>query len=315
MKPDSHAWSPGSKATRLERQVAESEAGTRLDQYLAASFPEISRRKARTLIDIGGVFVDGRRAKQAGRPVATGQKVHVHLGGAIERAARGVGQVARAADASRLPPIEILFEDEHLIVVDKPAGLLTAPTPESDRNNLADQLARREPGPPAPIHVVHRIDLQTSGVLVLGKTSTANRLLSAMFVVHAMERRYFAVVSGVFPEDVKEINKPVGGRSALTHIVSRTPLGTIATLLELQLETGRTHQIRLHCVGLGHGVLGDPEVRGLPGLRPPRMALHAAVLGFEHPVTGEKLRFERPWPPPDLAEWFAAMTERHGAGV
>ena len=127
---------------------------------LAARVPDLSRRRARVLLDLGGVFVDGARTKMAGRLMKAGQAVVANLGGALDRATKTVGSEARARDERGLPPHAIVHEDEDLIVVDKPAGLLTAPTPESDRNNLASLLARAGGGKRA-IFVVHRIDLDT----------------------------------------------------------------------------------------------------------------------------------------------------------
>lgn len=280
-------------------------AGMRLDQALARGIPELSRRQARVLIDIGGVFVDGVRAKMAGRVVAEGQRVEANLGGALARATRRVGARARDADESRLPPYRVVFEDWHLVVVDKPAGLLTAATPESDRNNLASLLSRRQ-SPPAPIFVVHRIDLQTSGLLVFAKTPDANRAMSDLFRVHDITRRYLAVVAGAFPDAVTRIERNIEGRRAVTHLSVRERFGDSATWLDLRLETGRTHQIRIHCRAVRHPVLGDP-VLGKPGVPlPPRMALHAAHLGFIHPETGKTMAFDSPWPL-DLEPWLQLL--------
>src|SRR5512141_1084620 len=135
--------------------VTPADRGQRLDQLLAARVPGLSRRKARVLLDLGGVFVDGARTKVAGKALRPGQVVVANVGGAL-------GREARARDDRALPPFEVVFEDADLVVVDKPSGLLTAPTPESDRANLA-RLLEEKLG--APIFVVHRIDLETSGLL------------------------------------------------------------------------------------------------------------------------------------------------------
>jgi len=285
--------------------VGDAEAGLRLDQALAARVPGLSRRRARLLLDIGGVFVDGRRVKVAGRLVHAGEKIVANLGGALDRATPKTGRDARAADEARLPPHTVVFEDEDVVVVDKPAGLLTAPTPESDRNNLASLLARRAGG--APVHVVHRIDLETSGLLVFAKTEDANRVLSEKFRTHDLERAYLAVVAGAFPDGMRVIERPVGGKRAVTHVAVEERLGARATLLRCRLETGRTHQIRLHAQAEGHPVLGDPRYGGAPiSPRAPRMALHATLLAFAHPRTGEALSFTSPWPA-DLAGWLDAL--------
>jgi 23S rRNA pseudouridine1911/1915/1917 synthase len=288
--------------------VGESDVGRRLDQVLAARIPELSRTQARVLIDIGGVFVAGRRIKMAGRPMRAGEEVVAVMGGAFSRATKRPGREARAEDESRLPPHTIVFEDQDLVVVEKPAGLLTAPTPESDRNNLAMLLSRRHPPGPEPgIFVVHRIDLETSGLVVFAKTPHANRVLSEKFRTHDIERAYLAVVAGAFPDGVTRIARPVGGRPAVTHLAIRERLGRLATVLECRLETGRTHQIRLHAVALGHPVIGDAKY-GVPfRIAPaPRMALHATTLGFAHPTSGAPLSFASPLPA-DLAEWLIRL--------
>jgi 23S rRNA pseudouridine1911/1915/1917 synthase len=284
--------------------VAETDAGLRLDQVLAARVPGLSRRQARVLLDIGGVFVDGRRVKVAGRPARAGEQVVAVVGGALARATGRPGRAARAEDERKLPPYAVVFEDDDIVVVDKPPGLLTAPTPESDRNNLAGLLERRAEGlPRSPIFVVHRIDLETSGLIVFAKTPDANRVLSERFRTHDLERAYLAVVAGAFPGSITRIAKPVGGRPAVTHVAVRERFGARATSLACRLETGRTHQIRLHVLSAGHPVIGDDRYgapfRDAPA---PRMALHATTLGFAHPRTGAPLSFESPWPP-DLAAW------------
>ncbi|WP_428264376.1 pseudouridine synthase, partial [Haliangium sp.] len=176
-------------------EVSDDDVHRRLDQLLAAHIPELSRRQARVLIDIGGVFVDRARVKIAGRKLRPGQLVEAHLGGALSRATNAVGQGARARDDAALPAFARVYEDDDIVIVDKPAGLLSAPTPESDRGNLA-ALLEQGPDAPARIYVVHRLDLQTSGLLVFAKTAVANRVLAARFRTHDIERAYTAVVAG-----------------------------------------------------------------------------------------------------------------------
>ena len=297
--------------TRVAFKVDGEHAGRRLDQVLAAGVPGLSRRQARVLLDIGGVFVDGRRVKIAGRLVHKGEEIVAVTGGALARATKRTGRSARADDERRLPPYRIVHEDDDVVVVDKPAGLLTAPTPESDRNNLADLLARRADA--GPVQVVHRIDLETSGLVVFAKTDAANRALSARFREHDIDRAYLAVVRGAFPDALRVVDRPVAGRRAVTHLEVKERFGTLATLLGCRLETGRTHQIRLHVSGVGHPVLGDERYGGpAPGLpRPPRMALHATRLGFVHPTREDQLAFESPWPD-DLSAWLVAL---HGCAT
>jgi 23S rRNA pseudouridine1911/1915/1917 synthase len=294
--------------TRFSFEVVEEDVGLRLDQALAARVPGLSRRQARVLLDIGGVFVDGRRVKVAGRPVHAGEKIVAVTGGALARATKKTGRAARAADESKLPSYSVVFEDDDLVVVEKPPGLLTAPTPESDRNNLADLLSRR-PGAP-PVQVVHRIDLETSGLVVFAKSALANKQLSARFRDHDLERRYLAVLDGRFPEHTKRVDRPVGGKRAVTHFQIQERFGHAATLVLCRLETGRTHQIRLHAAAVGHSVLGDGRygaataAASLP--RPPRMALHATLLAVAHPRDGRPLSFESPWPR-DLEAWLTRL--------
>lgn len=287
--------------------------GRRLDQVLAARIPDLSRRAARVVIDIGGVFVDGVRTKMAGRLIREGQRISANLGGAFDRATKRVGQGARSADAAELPRYDVVFEDDDLVVVDKPPGLLTAPTPESDRGNLADLLARREPGHRAVIFVVHRIDLPTSGLLVFAKTPHANRVLSEKFRVHDIVREYQAIVLGRFPDGLATIDRNIDGRRAVTHVAVEERFAERATLIRCRLETGRTHQIRIHCRGVRHPVLGDPQLGIPPGLpRAPRMALHARKLGFVHPTSGEEKLFESSLPL-DLAGYVEALRKVAGA--
>jgi 23S rRNA pseudouridine1911/1915/1917 synthase len=272
---------------------------------LAARVPDLSRRRARVLLDLGGVFVDGARTKMAGRLMKAGQTVVANLGGALDRATNATGAEARARDESTLPAHAIVHEDEDLIVVEKPAGLLTAPTPESDRNNLAGLLARVG-GAKRPLFVVHRIDLDTSGLLVFAKNDDTNRALSELFRVHDLSREYLAVVSGAVPEALALIEHPVDGKRAVTHVALAERFGDRATLVRARLETGRTHQIRLHFRAEGHPVLGDTTYGRRTGYDPPRMALHATRLAFKHPRTGAALDFESPWPA-DLSPWLESL--------
>src|SRR4029079_14795201 len=280
---------------RVTFTVADADVGRRLDQVLAARVQGLSRRQARVLLDIGGVFVDGRRIKMAGRPMRAGEEVVAVMGGALARATKKTGRAARSADEQGLPPFTVVFEDEDIVVVDKPSGLLTAPTPESDRNNLADLLSRR-PGS-VPVFVVHRIDLETSGLVMFAKTADANRELSNRFRDHDLERAYLAAVAGRFPDEIKRIDRPVGGRRAVTHVEVRERFDDRATLVSCRLETGRTHQIRLHMAEVGTPVIGDTRYGRPFSPAAPRMALHATKLGLAHPRTGAPLSFDSPWPP------------------
>jgi 23S rRNA pseudouridine1911/1915/1917 synthase len=283
-------------ARRERFEVLPEDEGVRLDQVLARRIAGLSRRKARDLIDLGGVFVDRARVKVASRPVRAGQVVEAVLGGALER----------AREEAPPPAYRVVHEDADLVVVEKPAGLVTAPTPESDRGNLLDALGRRPDA--GPVWLVHRIDRMTSGLLVFAKTPEANRALGDRFAQHDVEREYVAAVAGELVGDVT-IDRPIAGKRAVTHVRVAEPLRG-ATLIRARLETGRTHQIRLHLAGLGHPVLGDHQHGGEVARRftprPPRMALHAAVLGFTHPRTGEAVRWDSPVPG-DLEAWLATV--------
>jgi 23S rRNA pseudouridine1911/1915/1917 synthase len=273
--------------------VAADEEGMRLDQVVPKRVPGLSRRKARAVIDEGGVFVDRTRTKVAGRPVRAGQVIEVNVGSAVER--------PRSESPAFAPTI--VFSDPHIIVAEKPAGLVTAPTPESDRGDMLDQLAQQF----GEVYLVHRIDLPTSGLLVFARTREANKKLGDAFKVHDVDREYRAVAIGTVT--AQTIDRPVDGKRAVTHVGVIEALAG-ATLISARLETGRTHQIRLHLAGNGTPIAGDTQHGGetsrtfIP--RAPRLALHAALLGFVHPATGERVVFESALPA-ELEAWIARL--------
>jgi 23S rRNA pseudouridine1911/1915/1917 synthase len=283
---------------KYEFDVPSEADGLRLDQCLARCVEPLSRSSARVALDLGAVFVDQRRVKVASRKVAAGQHVVVHLGGAFDRAHKQVGRAARERDEAHLPPFRVLFEDEQLVVVYKPAGLLSAPTPEGDSGNLQMQLSRRG----GEVFVVHRLDLQTSGVLVYAKTGEANHALSELFRSHDLTRRYDVFAAGAPPDEVFSVRQSLSGKPAVTHF---RKLGQHAAFchLEATLETGRTHQIRRHLLSRGLPVLADPEYSRREPWHPPRLALHAKHLAFVHPLTGAALAFDAELPD-DLAGWL-----------
>jgi 23S rRNA pseudouridine1911/1915/1917 synthase len=295
---------------KFEFVVPEDAAGLRLDQCLSRHIEQLSRSSARVALDLGAVFVDRRRVKVASRRVVAGQHVAVHLGGAFERAQKRVGRAARESDAAELPPYSVLFEDEHIVVVDKPAGLLTAPTPEGDSGNLQALLARAG-GSKRAIYVVHRLDLQTSGVLVLAKTKRANEALSERFRTHDLTRRYDVFAAGDPKRDTFSVRQSLGGKPAVTHF-RRLRQHAAFCHLEATLETGRTHQIRRHLTSRGHAVLADTEYGAREAWHPRRLGLHAKHLTFAHPASGEQLSFEVELPA-DLADWLRAMEGGAGA--
>lgn len=259
-------------------EVLEQDAGVRLDQVIPRHVIGLSRRKARALIDLGGVFVDRARTKVASRKLRAGQIVEVVIGAALDRA------------DDPPPELDIAYVDDHVIVANKPAGLVTAPTPESDRGDLLDLLGRRF----GPVYLVHRLDRLTSGLLVFARTRQANKFLGEAFKCHDVEREYRAVVVG----DVaaQTIDRPIQGRRAVTHVAPLEQFpGIGASLVSARLETGRTHQIRIHMAGIGHPIAGDRvhggEVERRLSPRPPRLMLHATILGFIHPATRTRVRW------------------------
>jgi 23S rRNA pseudouridine1911/1915/1917 synthase len=289
-----------------EFRVPPEAAGMRLDQCLARCVPGLSRRTARIALDLGAVFVDRKRVKVASRVMRTGQTVRVNIGSAFFNATRSTGDDARSQDEAKLPQPDVLFEDEHLMVVFKPAGLLSAPTPESDRNNLVSLLARRT-HPAQHLYVVHRLDLHTSGILVLARTELANRVLSETFRQHTLTRRYDVWVDGQVSFMSHTARTPVGGKAAITHFEAQrcytTENGASFTHLRATLETGRTHQIRIHTSTLGHPVLADQKYGRRADWHPPRLALHACHLTLPHPLDARTLSFDAPVPL-DISTWI-----------
>ncbi len=304
--------------------VAEADAG-RLDGYLVRAGVPLSRSRLQALIADGRVTVDG----QAVRPshcLRGGETVRVWVPAPRE-------DVARPEDL----PLDLVYEDRWLAVVAKPQGLVVHPAPGHPSGTLVNALLHRcadlsgvggvlRPG------IVHRLDRDTSGLLVVAKDDATHRALQAQFQGRSVEKTYLAVVLGrLAGEGV--VDRPVGrhpterkkmavdaprGRPALTRWRALQPL-TEATLVTCRIETGRTHQIRVHLASLGHPVAGDPVYGGVSrarGVRDPRaraalgrldgQALHAWRLGFRHPATGATLAFEAP-PPATLADLIGAL--------
>lgn len=212
-----------------------------------------------------------------------------------------------APPAPPAPVLPVLYEDADLIAVAKPAGITVIPARDEPADDCLQ--ARLAAARGERLWIVHRIDRDTSGLLVFAHTPDANRALGARFAAHDIERAYTTVVAGEVAGEARTIDRPVRGKRAVSHVrvVARLP---DATRLEVRLETGRSHQIRLHLAGEGHPVLGDVQhggerARTFPR-RPPRLALHAGVLGFVHPRTGEPVRFDSPLPD-DLTAWLATL--------
>jgi 23S rRNA pseudouridine1911/1915/1917 synthase len=285
-----------------ELTVPPEAAGERLDVFLAAHAG--SRAAAQRLIDGGGVTVDGEP-----RP-----KRHVLAGGETV----AVAELASGAEPADVPParFSVAYEDEHLLVVDKPPGVVVHPARGHRSGTLVQALAGRVAGGDDPERpgIVHRLDRDTSGLLVVARTEAAHAALKAQLARRELVREYLALVEGRPPARSGTIDAPLGrdrrmrtristdtdeGREAITHFeVERALPGD--TLLRVRLETGRTHQIRAHLLAIGHPVAGDPEygTRGRHGLE--RQFLHAARLAFPHPVGGAPVDVRSPLPD-DLA--------------
>ncbi len=293
----------------LELNVTAADAGERLDAFLAG--PLGSRARAQRLIDGGLVLVDG-----APRP-----KRHRLRGGESVT----VEEVEPPPQDDRSDaPYEVRYEDGDLLVVDKPAGVVVHPARGHRTGTLAQALAGQAAGGPDPWRagIVHRLDRDTSGLLVVAKTEEAHRRLRALMKARRIEREYLALVEGRPPARTGTIDAPLGRdrrerkrmsvdtdvpRTAVTHFAVERALPA-STLLRVRLETGRTHQIRAHLQAIGHPVAGDPEYgrAGLYGLE--RQFLHAARLAFDHPITGRRVDVESPLPQDLVAALERAAT-------
>jgi 23S rRNA pseudouridine1911/1915/1917 synthase len=285
--------------------------GRAAQQLLASSYSHAKRE-----VLLGHVLVNGAVVADPGAIVREGDAVEHNP------------NLPKRARVSKTPPIEIVHLDNDVLVVNKPAGLLVHPTAEGEQDTVLSRAAaelERRTGRHRRVLVVHRLDRDTSGVLVLALSHAAAKHLQGQFRGHTVERRYVALVRGSFVGEVlvaRGIGRPrpgarraalapgTGGRPA--HTVVR-PLETLAgvSLVEAELGTGRTHQVRVHLSYLGHPVLGD-AVYGEPAtdpVSPGRLALHAAVLGFVHPTTGERLLFRRE-PPQDFTRALALLRRR-----
>ena len=318
--------------------VGAESAGERLDRFLgqaaAARRIALSRTRLKALIEAGEVRVDDSVARDPSTRLAAGAHIAFEAPQAEELTIDGEDiQLA------------VVYEDEHLIVIDKPAGLVVHPAPGHAAGTLVNALIRhcgtslsgiggvKRPG------IVHRLDKDTSGLLVVAKTDAAHRGLADLFADHgrtgSLEREYLAIVWGGFDVTAGKVAASIGrdtrnrekmaivteekGRRATTHWRLEEHLGP-ASLVACQLETGRTHQIRVHMASIGHPLLGDSvygsgfktkaallENRARSALTAlGRQALHASVLGFEHPATGETLRFESQ-PPKDFMRLLKAL--------
>jgi len=292
---------------------------TRVDLYVYKHGMAPSRAQARRLIDEGRITVDGH-AVRASHAVRPGEKI-----------AADVPEPTPLDIAPMDLPLTVVYEDDAVAVVDKPPGLVTHPAPGNWEGTLVHALlhhlkglsgigGRERPG------IVHRLDKGTSGLLIVAKTDQAHARLSAAFKTHELDRRYRAIVRGVPRPRHGTIDLALGRdrgdrkrvsartdrpRRAVTHYRVLEAFGDRAALVELKLETGRTHQIRVHLAHLGHPVLGDTVYGGrgakqVDGVEAPRPMLHAGHLRIDHPVTGERMRFDAE-PPADFLAVIEAL--------
>jgi 23S rRNA pseudouridine1911/1915/1917 synthase len=290
----------------MDLRASEADAGERLDAFLAE--PLGSRARAQRLIEAGAVLVDGSVVPKRHR-VAAGELV------VVDESADAMP----AGDPSETADFSVVFEDDQLLVVDKPAGVVVHPARGHWHGTLAQALEGRAAGGPDAFRagIVHRLDRDTSGLLVVAKSDAVHNALKAALQAREITREYFALVEGRPPARSGTIDAPIGrdrrvrtrhstdtddARAAVTHFTIERALPH-TTLLRVRLETGRTHQIRVHLREIGHPVCGDPEY-GTPGLYGlERQFLHAEHLAFTHPVTGEAVDLHSPLP----AELSAAL--------
>ena len=300
-------------------------AGERVDRALAAALPFLSRSRIKSLLEAGLVEGDGGPVRDASRRVRPGERYTV--------------RVPPAHPAEPLPQpmaLSIVYEDDQLLVIDKPPGLVVHPAPGSRDSTLVNALLAHcgeslsgiggvcRPG------IVHRLDKDTSGLLVVAKTDAAHAGLARQFLDRSIDRAYLALVWGVPSPPAGRIEgnigrsqhdrkkmalRRIGGKAAATRYRTLRTYAKLAALVECRLDTGRTHQIRVHMTSRGHPLVGD-RTYGRPrsGAGPlfeallafPRQALHAAELGFEHPTLGRRLEFRSPLPP-DLEDLIRVL--------
>jgi len=303
--------------TRRRFTVPRAEDRARLDRLLADHVPALSRSRLKNLIETGRVSIAGETITEPGYRVKPGQAVTLIIPPPVDETPR-----------AQAIPLQVAYEDDDLIVVDKPAGLVVHPAPGNPDRTLVNALLAhcgvslsgiggvRRPG------IVHRLDKDTSGLMVAAKNDAAHHGLSAQFAARRLSRTYRAVVWGVprpaagriagaigrDPRNRKRMAvRENGGKPAVTHYRVLNPLDPLWSLVECRLETGRTHQIRVHMAHRGHPLVGDTLYGGVrrrgsdERVRKwlalcPRQALHAAALSFVHPLSGVALAFESPLP-------------------
>ena len=285
--------------------------GWRLDKALVALAPEFSRSHHQGLIEQGLVSLDSVRSLQSSRRLKVGQSLQVELRPTAE-------SLAFRPEAMAL---DIVHEDEALIVLDKPVGLVVHPAPGHWSGTLLNGLLAHHP---AAVHlpragIVHRLDKDTSGLMMVGKTLQAVTALSRAIAAREVQRLYMAIVHGVLVPGVQTVDAPIGRdpasrlRMAVHHAgrPARTDVEAVAsrdgmTAVQCRLHTGRTHQIRVHLSHIGHPLLADRLYGGAPGLQLERQALHAWKLALAHPVHGGRVEFVRS-PPADVAQAWGVL--------
>lgn len=316
---------PETTPTLLQATIGEASAGVRMDRALTVAVTSLSRERIKALITAGAVSRNGVPARDPAVRVERGDAFSI-----LVPAPRPLDN--RAQDLN----LVVAYEDEDLIVIDKPAGLVVHPAVGNLDGTLVNALLHHCRGRLSGIGgvarpgIVHRIDKDTSGLIVAAKTDAAHEGLSAQFAKHSIDRRYKAIVGGLPSARSGTVDAPLArsphdrkkmaivalgrGKRAVTHWSLETALKG-ASLVECRLETGRTHQVRVHMASLGHPLLGDPVYgrtrtehrETLARLGFTRQALHAALLGFEHPVSKQNLSFASALPS-DMQELFTALT-------
>ena len=290
-------------------------AGSRIDRYLSEQVAEMSRAHLQKLLKDGGVTVNDRPVKSSYK-VAEGDKIQLDIPEAVEPEI-----VPEEMD------LDILYEDKDIILINKPKGMVVHPAAGHATGTLVNGLMAHCRGDLSGINgvmrpgIVHRIDMDTTGVLIVCKNDQAHNAIAEQLKVHSITRKYYAIVHGVVKEDEGTVHAPIGrhptdrkkmsineknGKDAVTHYRVLRRFRRF-TYIECQLETGRTHQIRVHMASIGHPLLGDhvygPAKCPFSGLQ--GQTLHAGVLGIIHPTTGEYMEFQAPLP-----EYFETLLKK-----
>ena len=306
----------------IDARIAPTADGWRLDRALADAVPTLSRERLKVLIASGAVTRDGVMVRDPAKRASAGDRLNV-----------AVPNPTLPHNEAQDIPLVIAYEDEHLIVIDKPAGLVVHPAAGNLDGTLVNALLHHCQGSLSGIGgvarpgIVHRIDKDTSGLMVAAKTDRAHEGLARQFHDHSIDRRYRAIVGGRPRPAEGKVDAPLarsatnrkkiaivqGGKRAVTHYRTMELLRD-AALVECRLETGRTHQVRVHMASIGHALLGDPVYGRTKGAQKAlletlgfrRQALHAAHLGFIHPVKSTALAFDSDMPA-DMQELFTEL--------